>query len=110
MKKIILLITAIVILLCIYHVKDVYYKPYKYALKLEEINNDNYIICNVVQTTGFNWRTQDGELINVVGKAPFSKDGKFKSFDIEFGNNKFILYGNYTDDVYYYGEEKKQNI
>lgn len=75
------------------------FKPLKYAVEIAKLQSQDkdYIICELVKTTGFKWRTSDGELISVIGCDPMDM---FCSYSIEYGHNKFILYGEFLSDMY----------
>lgn len=72
-------------------------EPFKYAVEYENINNNENIICKKVMLTGFRWRKEDGELVNIIGDDSYKE---IENVDIEFGNNKYIFYGFFTNDVY----------
>lgn len=93
----ILIFLAILLTLSILFSNRIMSDPFKYAVKYEEIDNREHIICKRVMITGFNWRTENGELINVIGKHPYKN---IKNSDIEFSDNRYILYGYYIDDIY----------
>lgn len=80
------------------------FKPIKYAVEMknEHAKSEEYIICQLVKITGFKWRTLDGELINVNGCDQMDI---FCSYGIEYGNNKFILYGEFSSNMYEFDGE-----
>lgn len=93
---VILLITSIRIYMC------VNYKPVKDAVGKSEVKkNETYIICEYIETTGFFWVIVEDnneknihKYVKLVGNDPQD----IFSDDILYGENKFVLYGNYIDN------------
>lgn len=98
-KKFVCIIIIILLSFCFLIKIAPKFKPLKYAVEMPKVQyqDKDYIICKLVKTTGFKWRTLDGELISVIGCDPMDV---FCSYGIEYGHNQFILYGEFSFDMY----------
>ena len=81
---------------------NINYKPIKNAIGKSEINtNETYIICEYIETTGFFWVIVEDnneknihKYVKLIGNDPQD----IFSDDILYGENKFVLYGNYVEN------------
>ena len=81
---------------------NINYKPIKNAIGKSEINtNETYIICEYIETTGFVWVIVEDnneknihKYVKLIGNDPQD----IFSDDILYGENKFVLYGNYVEN------------
>ena len=76
-------------------------KPQKTAIELIELSSKEYIIVETIYTTASNWAItgdQNGSydipiFVTLLGNEPRL------IYDIQTGENKFVCYGKYLDDV-----------
>ncbi len=93
---------VIVISLCYF------YFPLKLAIKGNDYTEKNYIVCEKVKTTGFDWRISSssvGYVGMVVLKGNIDDAMNFK-YPLEWGHNQFIMKGNFSNEEYDFGNEK----
>ena len=78
------------------------YKPVKDAVGKSEVKkNETYIICEYIEVTGFSWAIVEDnneknihKYVKLIGNDPQD----IFSDDILYGENKFVLYGNYVEN------------
>lgn len=83
-------------------VKLIIYRPSKFGIHKKDIDtNREYIVCEYVEVTGFFWRMdynnygEQNKYVKLIGIDP--KD--VCSNQILYGENTFVLYGEYLDNT-----------
>lgn len=103
LKRCIFIVVIIIILIVIINVIQlIVYKPVKYGIYEKDIDiNREYVVCEYVEVTGFFWRMnynnsgKQNKYIKLIGIDP--KD--ICSNQILYGENTFILYGEYVENT-----------
>jgi hypothetical protein len=97
----------IIIIIIFLVVGIILYYPVKIAKNKDILtNNDNYIICEIVMTTGFDWRIEKSSIgkVGLVFIEGISTNLiKELSYSIIWGNNEFIMWGNFLSNKNYDG-------
>ena len=102
---------AIVLIIILLFVAS-YFAPVKFAIKQEDLRDtESYIIVQVQHSTAVsiwvavgdnNGKYNEPVSINLLGDEP-----QLYSYEIEFGGNQFVCYGNYLDEGDFHGEVYK---
>lgn len=81
--------------------------PVKLAITESGLKDKEYMICEVIKTTGFDWRVEKSSygykgLVILEGNIPIEG----YEFGITYGENKFVVYGEFVSDIMLYGDDK----
>lgn len=90
-----------VIIICIIIIFFNIFKPVKKSVKLEDLNNTEYILIKKTETTAAAWMIVGDN--NGYYKAPIDVTLRGNtpniSYDLQCGDNTYICYGYYEDDI-----------